>query len=34
MECWGSPDIGRVVGFGCDDIGLNICKFEVHAILG
>ena len=34
MGCWASLDIGRVVGFGCDGVGLNICEFDVYAILG
>ena len=33
MGCWVSPDIGRVFGFGCDAVGLNICEFEVYASL-
>ena len=34
IGCWASPSIGRVAGFGCDDVGLNGCGFEVHVVLG
>jgi len=34
VGCWDRLDVGRVVGFGFDDVGLNICEFEVHALLG
>ncbi len=28
VGCWVVPSIGRVVGFGCDDVGLNVYEFE------
>ena len=34
IGCWASSSIGRVAGFGCDDIGLDGFGFEVHIALG
>ena len=34
VGCWVIPSIGRVVGLGCDEVGLNGCGFEVHVALG
>ncbi len=31
---WASSSIGRVAGFGCDDIGLDGLEFKVHIALG
>ncbi len=34
IGCWASSSIGRVAGFGSDDIGLDGFRFEVHIALG
>jgi len=34
VRYWLIASIGRVGGFGCDDVGLNGCGFEVHVVLG
>ncbi len=34
IGCWASSIIGRVAGFGCDDVGLAGFGFEVHIALG
>ncbi len=34
VGCWVVSSVKRFVGFGCDDVDLNICESEVHVILG